>query len=96
MYPPALPDDDLKFDAPVEGAAFSGAVIGNGARFAVTGRGHAAGLDLMTQDQVAFDDFGTALGEAEVIEFGADGVRMAFDFGGEAGGILEFLGGFID
>jgi hypothetical protein len=31
MPPRALPDEDLKFDAPVEGAAFGGAVIGNGA-----------------------------------------------------------------
>jgi hypothetical protein len=50
----------------------------------------------VAEDQIAFDDFGATLREAEVIEFGADGVRMAFDFGGEAGVILEFLGRFIE
>jgi hypothetical protein len=96
MQPETLADEDLKFDAPVQGAAFGGAVIRDGSRFTVADGGHAGSLDLVTEGEVAFDDFGAALREAEVIEFGADRVCMAFDFGGEAGVILEFLGRLIE
>jgi len=96
MQPPTLADQDFEFDAPVEGATFGSAVIRNRSRFAVADGGHAIGLDLVAEDQVAFDDFGAALPEAEVIEFGTDRVGMAFDLHGEARVILDFLGGLIE